>query len=58
MKWNHTFCAYHSVFSNNIKNIDEYFKKLLKPDSVELECNNIVTASSFKYYSKDIRGSN
>ncbi len=44
------------VFSNNIKNVDEYFKLVLGADTVELEINNIATASSFKYYSKEYLG--
>ncbi len=44
------------VFSKNIKNVNEYFKVVLGADTVELEINNIATASSFKYYSKEYLG--
>ena len=44
------------VFSKNIKNVNEYFKLVLGADTVELEINNIATASSFKYYSKEYLG--
>lgn len=44
------------VFSKNVKNVNEYFKLVLGADTVELEINNIATASSFKYYSKEYLG--
>jgi len=44
------------VFSKNVKNVNEYFKLVLGADTVELETNNIATASSFKYYSKEYLG--